>query len=95
MKLRKEVFSWDNTNLFTKQQYHKLQLAFILTFMLKYPLRRDLATVNYLNKEDEANTLDVKAQTITFTKYKTVKHYGPKTYSLTRDQWKLFSWIRR
>ena len=81
--LRQGVFELDKNNLFSKQDYHRLQLAFIMTFMLDKTLRRDLATVNY--KGTGPNTLDVRSHTLTFTKYKTSKHYGPREYVLTRE----------
>ena len=65
-----------------------------MTFMLRNPLRRDLATVNYQDME-QPNTLDTQSQKMTFTKYKTARFYGDRTYQLTRDQWKLFSWLRK
>ena len=90
--LREYVFKLRKSSLFSKQDYHKLQLAFIMTFMLDKTLRRDLATVTY--DGTGPNTLDVRSHEITFTKYKTARFYGPQTYTLTRDQWKLFSWMR-
>lgn len=90
--LRDSIFDLNKSKLFSKQEYGRLQLAFIMTFMLDKTVRRDLATVNYRGKGP--NTLDTDTHEVTFTKYKTAKFYGPKKYTLTREQWKLFSWMR-
>ena len=46
-KLREEAFKLPKGELWDKEQYARAQLAFILTFHMKYPIRRDLCTVKY------------------------------------------------
>jgi len=79
--------------MFDKKQFHKLQLCFILAFHLRYPLRRDLSTVSYTKQE--GNYIDVNAQTLHLNKYKTARKHGELLYRFTREQWKLFSWLRK
>ena len=59
--LREEAFALDKHVLWDKEQFARAQLAFILTFHLKYPIRRDLCTVQY-GVKDAPNTLDKRAQ---------------------------------
>ena len=91
--LKKHVFSLNKHTMFDKENFHMLQLAFIMEFHLKISaVRRDLASVNY--RSETPNFLDVNAQKIVLTQYKTAKKYGRKEFQLTRECWKLFSWLR-
>ena len=63
---------------------------------MKTPVRRDLATVNYLKYDtDKDNYIDINSQKLVLNHYKTVKFYGKKTISINRDAWKAFSWMRK
>ena len=95
-KLTSEVFQHNKNSKLDKKQFHKLQLCFILAFHLRYPLRRDLSTVTYSNDPPpEGNVIDLHAQKLFLRKYKTSKTHGEKVYQFTREQWKLFSWLRK
>lgn len=89
--LRDEVFSFDKNKVFDKQQFHKMQLAFILSYMCKHPCRRDLATLCY--DTTEGNYLQNKC--CVFNEYKNSKHLGCTKVKLDRNMFKLVSWMRR
>ena len=89
-KLKQHVFGLNKHTMFDKENFHKLQLAFILEFHLKIAaVRRDLSTVNYRN--ETPNFLDVNAQKIVLQEYKNSKTHGRREFQLTRQCWKLFS----
>ena len=72
-----EVFQHNKNNKFDKKEFHKLQLAFILSFHLKYPLRRDLSTVTYsTNPGPTGNVIDLHGQRLHLRKYKNSKIHG-------------------
>ena len=95
--LRKETFALDKHALWDKEQYARAQLAFILTFHLKYPLRRILCTVIY--KPDDpstGNVLDDKGKKIIIRNHKMQRKYkDPFVYQLDRNMWRLAQLLRR
>ena len=95
--LQAETFALDKRVLWTKQQYTRAQLAFVLTFHLKYPLRRVLCTVKYLPKDPSVgNVLDDKTKVITIREHKMQRKYkDPFTFQLDRKMWRLAQLIRR
>ena len=51
--LRDEVLGLDKNHFWLKEQFVKAQLAFILQFHLRHPIRRDLATVKWSSRKDK------------------------------------------
>ena len=97
--LRNEVFKYDKNAFWDKEQFVKTQLAFILHFLIKYPIRRELATVKWNPKQEQWGTndnyLDIKNHKIVLQKHKTSKHTGTHTYRLTRTMWRLWGLLRK
>ena len=73
--LTKEVFGFNKNNFWVQEQFIKAQLAFILNFHLKNPIRRELCTVTW-GKEQEGNYIDEKKKIIRFENHKVKKHMG-------------------
>jgi hypothetical protein len=90
--LRKKTFDLDKDLLWTKDQYAEAQLAFILTFHLKYPIRRDLATVKY-GVPGAPNSLVGKS--LVFKQHKLTRHGTEFTMKLDRVMWRLLQLLRR
>ena len=91
--LRTTVYKVDKDKLWNKNEYAMLQLAFILTYHLKYPVRRDLASVVY---DEGPNRLHMKTRTITYTQHKNSRwRKNPYVHKLTRETWRLVSLIRK
>lgn len=90
--LRTEVFALPKNDLWGGEAYHKAQLAFILTYHLRYPIRRDLMTV--LRTEDidreHQNYVDEATQQFVYNNFKTHKHMGRVTHRLSRPMWRLY-----
>ena len=71
-------------------------MFFIMSFLVKYPLRRDLATLKYFGYDSKLdNYLDVQAGKIVLNYYKTVKFFGRKEFDIPRDTWKAVSWMMK
>ena len=96
-ELRKFALSLDKFKLWTKAEYAKAQLAFILAFHLKYPIRRELASVQYGSDIDtsKGNVLMEKARKIVFREHKVKKHHPVFEMILDRNQWRLLQLLRR
>ena len=92
--VRAKAYKLDKNVLWSKDDYAIAQLAFILTYHLKFPIRRDLATVTW-GSEETPNHLNEKTHSITYNVHKCVRWSGPVTQTLSRDMWKLFSLLRR
>ena len=95
--LRAEAFKLDKHVLWDKDQYARAQLAFILTFHLKYPLRRILCTIRY-NPEDPTtgNVLDDENKKIIIREHKMQRKYkDPFEFQLDRNMWRLAQLLRR
>ena len=91
--LRKDVYSLDKNKVWSKNEYATTQMAFILTYHLKFPVRRILATVT-LDSGD--NKLDTKSKSIIYTKHKCSRYRKePYIHKLTREMWRLFKLIFR
>ena len=95
--LRDEVLEYDKHNMWEKEQFIKAQLAFILQFHMKYPLRRELATVRWGKKEwgEKDNYLDPQNKTIVLRSYKTSRWMGETTFRLTRVMWRIWALLRK
>ena len=95
--LRKQTYALDKGKLWTKDEYARAQLAFILTFHLKYPLRRILCTVIY--KPDDPNVGNVlidKDKKMILRHHKMQRKYDePFEYTLDRNMWRLAQLLRR
>ena len=92
-----ETFALDKHVLWDKDQYARAQLAFILTFHLKYPLRRILCTIRY-NPEDPTtgNVLDDENKKIIIREHKMQRKYkDPFEFQLDRNMWRLAQLLRR
>jgi len=96
-ELRAATFALDKHSLWDKDTYARAQLAFILTFHLKYPLRRILCTVRY--KPDDpnvGNVLDEKNKKIIIREHKMQRKYkDPFVFQLDRNMWRLVQLLRR
>lgn len=93
---RTETFALDKRILWTKEEYARAQVAFILTFHLKYPLRRVLCTVKYKPADPSSgNVLDDKTKVITIRDHKMKRiHEEPYTFQLDRNMWRLAQLLR-
>lgn len=96
-KLRAETYELDKNTLWTKDEYARAQLGFILTFHLKYPLRRILCTVLYKPADKLAgNVLDDKTRKITIRNHKMQRKYkDPFVFQLDRNMWRLAQLLRK
>ena len=94
--LRDEVLTYSKHMFWEKEQFIKAQLAFILLFHIKYPVRRDLATVKWGKPEygPTENFIDPSTKTIVLRKYKTARWMGEKSFILTRVMWKIWSMLK-
>lgn len=88
-KLRDEVLKYPKKEVWTKEQYVKATLCFLMLFHLKYPVRRDLYRVRV--DTTEGNHLDREKKSIVLTEYKTSKTYGRKEFILSRPMWTIAS----
>ena len=63
---------------------------------MKYPVRRDLATVKWGKPEygPNENYLDPFNKTIVLNKHKTSRWYGSSSLQLTRVMWKIWSMLK-
>lgn len=86
-KMRDEVLKYDKNIIWTKEKYIKATLTFILLFHLKYPVRRDLYTVQLRPTAETANFLDEDKKAIVLRKYKTSEKYGEQVFRLSRPMW--------
>ena len=97
--LRDEALSYDKHTFWTKPQFVKAQLAFIVLFHLRYPVRRDLQSVKWAENPDfqwgaKDNFLDPKTKEVVLRSHKTAKFYGEKRFRLSRVMWRIFSALR-
>ena len=67
-KLRDEVLKYSKKEVWSKSQYVKGTLAFLMLFHLKHPVRRDLYRVRV--DKNEGNYLDRENKSIVLTQYK-------------------------
>ena len=89
IKLRDETYKLDKHSFWSKEEVMRGQLAFILLFHLRYPIRRDLATVKWSNNKkqewgEEDNYLDQENKQIVLQRHKVWKHKGTVRFSLSR-----------
>ena len=93
-ELRNETVALDKNRLWTKEEYARAQLAFILTFHLKYPIRRDLCTVLY-NTADNEEGNNLIGKEIVFRKHKLMKKVPEFRFQLDRKMWRLLQLLRK
>ena len=98
-QLRDEVLQFDKHHFWTREQFVKAQLCFILQFHLRFPIRRDLATVKWSTRADKQwgvkdNYIDNKRKMVILNCHKTCRHSGPKEIPLNRLLWRLWGMLR-
>ena len=93
---RTDTFNLDKRVLWSKDEYARAQIAFILTFHFKFPLRRVLCTVKYKPADPTSgNVLDDKTKTIIIRDHKMKRKYPePFTFQLDRNMWRLAQLLR-
>ena len=99
-QIRDETYKLDKHGFWSKEQFMRAQLGFILLFHLRYPIRRDLATVRWSSKKnhewkEDDNYLDAPNKTIVLQRHKVWKHKGTVRLSLSRQLWRLWALLRR
>ncbi len=94
-ELRQETFKLDKHILWDKDQFARAQLALILTFHLKYPIRRDLCTVQYnVEGNEQGNNLVDETKEIVFRDHKTKRYHPEFRMKLDRLMWRLIQLLR-
>jgi hypothetical protein len=93
-ELRTKTLALGKNDLWDKNQFAEAQLAFILTFHLKYPIRRDLCTVKY-NVDDNENGNNLVGKEIIFKDHKLKRLKTVFTMALDRTMWRLVQLLRR
>ena len=92
---RVQTYQLDKHVLWSKEEYARAQLAFILTFHLKYPLRRVLCTVKYKPADSTVgNVLDDKTKVITIRDHKMKRKQTSYEFQLDRNMWRLAQLLR-
>ena len=95
-KLRAETYALPKKELWSKADYKRGQLAFLLTFHLKYPARRDICQVRYNAVDSTKGSVLLDAtHEIVFRTHKTRKKYPEVTLKLDRDMWRLAQLLRK
>ena len=84
-------------SMWSKQEFTDANMAFILEYYNKYPIRNELHSVRYGNKEwgPNDNFLDTENQEIVFRDFKTKKALGEQRHKLSRKMWRLWRYIAR
>lgn len=100
--LRDAVYKLSKDVLWTKDQYADLEMAFILTYSLKFPPRRELHNLTWSSaisddeKRAEFNYLDEKKRRVVIHLSKNRRwRTEPYTHILTREMWRLVRLIRK
>ena len=98
--LRDQTFKLDKHGFWDKEQFINAQLAFILLFHLRYPIRRDLATVKWSGRKahewkDDENYLDHDNKQIILNRHKVWRHKGTVKFRLSRQLWRLWALLRK
>ena len=93
-ELRDKTFALGKNDLWPKDEYAEGQLAFILTFHLKYPIRRDLCTVKY-NVPENTDGNNLVGKSFLFKQHKLTRHKKEFTMKLDRVMWRLLQLLRR
>ena len=86
--------------LWSKQEFTDANMAFILEYHSKFPIRNELHSVKYSNDKEKEwgpndNFLDQENQEIVFRDYKTKKSLGEQRHKLTRKMWRLWRYIQK
>ena len=90
-ELRKSTFALDKGAPWTKDNFARAQLALVLTFHLRYPLRRDLCSVVYAG--DGPNRLEKKE--IILTDHKNKRWVPEYRFKLDRNAWRLVQLLKK
>lgn len=97
--LRDEVFAFNKNIRWNKEQLTKAQLAFVLTYHLKYPIRRDLISIQYdvtpAEEGERRNYVDELNHEFVYNDFKTFKHMGRVKHKLTRPMWRLYKLLHK
>lgn len=85
--------------LWSKQEFTDLNMAFILEYHNKYPLRNELHSVKYsMDPKKEwgnENFLDQENQEIVWRDFKTKHSLGEQRHKLSRKMWRLWRYIQK
>ena len=95
-KLRAQTYALPKKELWSKTDYKTAQLAFLLTFHLKFSVRRDICQVRY-NAADPTQgsvLLDATHEVVIRT-HKTRAQYPEVKLKLDRDMWRLAQLLRK
>ena len=103
-KMRKELCSRVckcakmKKKLWSKQEFTDANMAFILEYYNKYPLRNELHSVRYSMDKDKEwgpddNFLDQENHEIVFRNFKTRDSLGEQRHKLSRKMWRLWRYI--
>ena len=94
--MRKQTFKFDKHSLWDKNQYAIATLAFILEVHKTFPLRRELASVNWgVAGSDDINWLDEAKQEIVYNKHKSAPSMGTVRHKLSRTMWRLWRLLKK
>lgn len=90
----------EKKRLWSKQEFTDANMAFILEFHSKYPLRNELHSVKYSRDKNkdwgpDENFLDQDTQEIVWRNFKTKKSLGEQRHKLTRKMWRLWRYIMK
>ena len=93
--LTAETVALDKNSLWTKEQFARAQLAFILTFHIKYPIRRDLCSVQYGVPETDNEGNKLIGKEIVLRDHKVKKFIPEFRFRLDRTMWRLVQLLRK
>ena len=92
--MRAKVFALDKNKMWSKNEVSDAQIAFFVTYHLSFPIRRDLATLQWgikVQEDEKRNYVDLKTRDAIYNQHKTVKWYGQIKHQLNRPMWRLVS----
>jgi len=94
--LRAKTFALDKGALWSKDDYKRAQLSFLMTFHLKYPARRDVCRVRYNAADPTTGSVLVdKTREIVIRTHKTRKTLAEVRLKLDRNMWRLAQLLRK
>jgi hypothetical protein len=102
--LRKKAFALNKNELWTKGSFATAQMAFIMTYLMTYPIRRDLPTVQWgVEPSVKINYVDDTRRAIVYNVHKSArwdvdpetKIRRPTVHALSRPMWRLLKLLRK
>ena len=106
-ELEKEVSLLQSNTKFTNKEKHKIQMLFLLKFLVEIPLRNDLANTRIIKYKDYKKLSDEdinssnyfiyspKKSFLSLSQYKTQKKYGLKLIDIPKSVMKYFYiWLK-